>query len=358
LLSQNNTELAHQSINISFQQECLDALAELLRTAGKIVITTHHRPDGDAMGSSLALYNFLKNSGCDATVVTPSDYPDFLFWLPGHPSVVNFESNPELSGKLFEAADLIFCLDFNSFSRVEKMSQLLEKSKAKKILIDHHLHPDDKFAVAFSYTSAASTAEIVYDLILALGKRDLIDKNIAECIYCGIMTDTNSFRYSNMKAGTHRIVADLIDLGAENYKIHERVYDNSTESRMRLLGYSLYEKLIVLPEYNTAYISLTQEEVSRFDFKSGDTEGLVNYALGISGIIMGVFFHERDGGVKISFRSKGSFSVQELSSKYFGGGGHKNASGGFSNAPINDVIKKFLEILPLYKTELKSYENI
>ncbi len=345
--------MSDQSINLSIPGEKLKTLSSILESAGEIIITTHHRPDGDAMGSSLGLYNFLKNSGHNVTVITPSDYPDFLFWLPGNESVINYEANQTICEEKLSKADVIFCLDFNTFSRVDKMSASLEASKAKKILIDHHLHPDERFELVFSYTSAASTAEIVYDLIAAMGKRDQIDKDIAECLYCGIMTDTNSFRYSSMKAGTHRIIADLIEKGAENYKIHERVYDNSTESRMRLLGYSLNEKLKVLPEYHTAYIVLTEKEVNRFNFKAGDTEGLVNYALGISGVILGVFFHERDGAVKISFRSKGDFSVQELSSKYFAGGGHKNASGGYSKEPIDAVVKKFLELLPSYSAQLK-----
>jgi phosphoesterase RecJ-like protein len=346
------------SINIQFSGTDLQKLAGLIDSSGEIVITTHHRPDGDAMGSSLGLYNFLVKSGRQASVVTPSDYPDFLHWLYGHDEVISFESNPALAREKMESADLVFCLDFNSFSRVEKLEPYLESSKAKKILIDHHLYPDSKFDIQFSYTTAGSTSEIVYDLVCAMGRHDLIDKHIAECLYCGIMTDTNSFRYSSMKAGTHRIIADLMECGAENYKIHERVYDNSTESRMRLLGYSLYEKLTVLPEYNTAYIILTEDELKKFNFKSGDTEGIVNYALGLSGIVLGVFFLERDGGVKISFRSKGNFSVQEMSSSHFEGGGHRNASGGYSNGPVSKVIEKFLGVLPLYKAKLNSNENI
>lgn len=349
--------MSNQTVNISFPGEKLSALGDLLKSAGKIIVTTHHRPDGDAMGSSLGLFNFLEKSGHDVTVITPSEYPDFLHWLPGNNLVINFESNAAKCVELLSEADLIFCLDFNAFGRVEKMSAALESSKAKKVLIDHHLHPDNSFAISFSYPAAASTAEIIHDLIVALGKGERISKDVAECLYCGIMTDTNSFRYASMKAGTHRIIANLMEAGAENYRIHERVYDNSSENRMRLLGYCLYEKLTVLRQYNTAYISLTEEEANRFDFKTGDTEGIVNYALGISGVIVGVFFHERDGAVKISFRSKGDFSVQELSTKYFGGGGHKNASGGYSKEPLETVIKKFLEILPLYNAQLNKNEN-
>jgi bifunctional oligoribonuclease and PAP phosphatase NrnA len=304
------------------------------------------------------LFNYLKKHLHQVSVIVPSEYPDFLYWLPGNALVLNYEKEPSTSEQLIAEAEIIFCLDFNDIKRVEKLAPAINTSTAKKILIDHHLDPQNVFDISFSYSDAGSTCEIVYDLISALGDRNLIDKEIASCLYCGIMTDTNSFRYSSMKAVTHRTIAELMDAGAVNYKIHELVYDNSTESRMRLLGYSLYEKLTVLREYNTAYIALTEEEINRFDFKSGDTEGIVNYALGMSGIILGVFFSEREGMVKISFRSKGDFSVQELSSAYFGGGGHKNASGGFSREPLEKVIKKFLEILPLYKRQLKNDKDI
>ncbi len=330
----------------------MDAVSSLLSSPSEIVITTHHRPDGDAMGSSLGFYNYLIKKGHNVQVITPSEYPDFLFWLPGNNKVLNYENFQSESDNFIKHADLIFCLDFNWINRVEKMEGSLKNSKAKKILIDHHLDPENVFEFIFSYSDACSTCELIYDFIVAMNDVNLIDKSIAECLYCGIMTDTNSFRYSSMKARTHRIIANLIDAGAENYKIHERVYDNSNETRTRLLGYALYEKLVVLKEFNTAYIFLSEEELKRFDFKSGDTEGVVNFALGIEGIRLAAFFSERDGAIKISFRSKNDFSVKELSSKYFGGGGHRNASGGYSIESLDATVKKFLNILPSYKKQL------
>jgi len=335
-----------------FPEAEIKKVKELLEKKKNIVITTHHRPDGDAMGSSLALYNYLKSKKKTVSVITPSDYPDFLHWLPANKTVVNYEAAPKNADKLIAKADLIFCLDYNSLNRIDRMGEPMKKSKAPKILIDHHLFPDDVFAHSFSYPSASSTSELIFQFIQSMGDEKLLSKKIAECIYCGIMTDTNSFRYESMKSETHRIVAALMEAGAENYKIHEKVYDSSTENRLRLIGYSLKDKLSVLNEYNTAYIALSEDELKMFNFKSGDTEGLVNYALSIEGIKMAAFFSEKDGMVKISFRSKGNFSVQELSSKHFSGGGHKNASGGRSETSLDEAISKFLEILPSYKNKL------
>lgn len=327
-------------------------LFQFLASSRKVVITTHHRPDGDAMGSSLGLYNYLKLKGHLVNVVTPSEYPDFLHWLPGHEEVINFEENKSLSEKLIRESEIIFCLDFNWLSRVEALEPILRNSEQIKVLIDHHLNPEPVFNYSFSYPAACSTSELIYQFIDAAGEKQMINKQIAECLYCGIMTDTNSFRYASMKADTHRIIANLMEAGAENFRIHEQVYDHSSENRLRLLGYSLKEKLVVLNDYNTAYIALSESELQMFNFKTGDTEGLVNYALSIEGIKMAAFFSERDGMIKISFRSKDEFSVQELSSKYFEGGGHRNASGGRSLLSLQETIQKFLDILPFYKAKL------
>lgn len=332
----------------------LNAVKDLLSSPRNVVITTHHRPDGDAMGSSLGLYNYLILRNHKVSVITPSDYPDFLNWLPSNDKVINFETGRQESERLIKQADLIFCLDFNWLSRIESMEPVVRQSPARKIMIDHHLDPEDAYDHTFSYPDACSTSELIYQFIVALGDATMISKSIAECLYCGIMTDTNSFRYSSMKADTHRIIAALMEAGAENYKIHERIYDHNTENRLRLLGYSLKDKLMVLPEFNTAYLALSENEMKGFNFKSGDTEGFVNYALSIDGIKLAAFFSERDGMVKISFRSKGDFSVKELSSKYFEGGGHRNASGGRSLLSLDETVSRFLSILPEYQTELKA----
>lgn len=337
-----------------FPEESLRPLEKLLRTPHEIVITTHHRPDGDAMGSSLGLFNYLVKKGHRVNVISPSDYPDFLHWMPGHAQVINFETNKDLCAQLIEKAEVLFCLDFNWLSRVEMMEPLLRKYEGKKVLVDHHLNPESAFDFVFSYSEACSTSELIYQFIVALGDDHLLDTAIAECLYCGIMTDTNSFRYESMRADTHRIIARLMEAGAVNYRIHEQVYDSNSENRLRLLGYSLKEKLIVLNEFKTAYISLSATEMDMFNFKSGDSEGLVNYALSIQGIQMAAFFSERDGMVKISFRSKAEFSVQELASKYFEGGGHRNASGGRSLLSLDETVRKFLDILPFYKSKLNA----
>lgn len=341
---------------MQFPSAEVSAVKSLIQSAKNIVITTHHRPDGDAMGSSLGLFNYLKLFGYNVSVITPSDYPDFLNWLPSNNIVVNFEYSTKQAKELIRNADLIFCLDFNWLSRVEAMEPELRSSTAKKVLIDHHLDPENVYDHVFSFTEACSTCELIFRFIDAMGDVHKINKDIAECLYCGIMTDTNSFRYSSMKADVHRIIAQLMEAGAENYKIHERIYDTSTENRLRLLGYSLKEKLIVLPEFNTAYLALSQAELEMFNHKSGDTEGLVNYALSINGIKFAAFFSEKDGLIKISFRSKGDFSVKEFSGKYFNGGGHKNASGGRSDLSLSDTVNKFIDLLNVYKSELNSVE--
>ncbi|MCX6292623.1 MAG: bifunctional oligoribonuclease/PAP phosphatase NrnA [Bacteroidetes bacterium] len=335
-----------------FPAKELEELKKILSVPQMITITTHHRPDGDAMGSSLALYNYLIRKGHGVIVVTPSECPEFLSWLPGNDVVIDFEKREDAAMRTIAVSTLVFCLDFNWLSRLEKLEQPVRNSNAIKVLIDHHLEPEPAFDHAFSYTDACSTCELIYQFIDALGDKKMIDKNIAECIYTGIMTDTNSFRYATMRSETHRIIADLMDAGAENYKIHEYVYDTWLENRLRLLGYSLKEKLKVLTEYNTAYIALSQAELDMFNFKAGDTEGIVNYALSIKGVRLAALFTEREGEIKISFRSKDDFSVKDLSSKYFQGGGHKNASGGKSNESLDATVQKFLGILPHYQSQL------
>lgn len=345
------TSSSKEIIKRRFPASKLGELKALLDNSEGIVITTHFRPDGDAMGSSLGLYNYLKKRGIQSTVITPGDYPDFLNWLPGNSAVMNYESDPGQCDKIIADASLIFCLDFNWLNRIEKMEKIIRNSNAKKILIDHHLDPEKAYDMYFSYSDACSTCELIYDFISSLNDAE-IDKDIASCLYCGIMTDTNSFRFSSMKADTHRVVAKLIEAGAVNYKIHEQVYDNYSESRLRLIGHALLDKLVVLREFNAAYIALSEKELMEYNFKSGDTEGLVNYALSIKDIRLAAFFSDRDGTIKISFRSKGDFSVKELSAKYFNGGGHRNASGGNSAESLEATIKKFISVLPNYKNEL------
>ncbi len=335
-----------------FQVKLIAPIKILLREKKKIVITTHHRPDGDAIGSSLGLYNYLIQKNHDVNVIVPSDYPAFLKWMQGNDVVINYEAAVAKSDQLISEAELIFCLDFNDMRRVEKMEKSVRESKAVKVLIDHHLNPENSFDHSYSFPDSCATSELIYEFMIAMDDRPLLNKNVAECLYTGIMTDTASFRFASMKADTHRTVAKLMEAGAVNYKIHELVYDTNTEDRLRLLGHCLNDKLVVLREFNTAYISLSEEELNKYHFETGDTEGIVNYALSINNVKLAAFFSDRDGLIKISFRSKDDFPANQLSQKHFEGGGHKNAAGGKSNLTLEETIQKFIQLLPEYKAQL------
>ena len=331
----------------------ISELKNLIATTRKVVITTHRGPDGDALGSSLALFHLLKKIGHTVSVITPNECASFLHWMPGYKDVLVYEGNEEEASKITHGADLVFLLDFSHISRISNFGDSISSAKAVKVLIDHHQDPDMHIAdIIFSDPQACSTAQLLYEIIHNAGFSDKIDKTISECLYVGIMTDTGSFKYSSTSAKTHHIVAGLIELGVENDKIHDLIYDNSSANRMKLLGYCLNNKLLIYPENNTALISLSAAELKRFKFRKGDTEGFVNYALAIKGIKLAIFIAEKDGVVKLSLRSKGDFKVNEMASKYFSGGGHTNASGGVSELSVNETIKKLEVILKNYKKEL------
>lgn len=330
----------------------LEQVKQKLSKPCKIAIVTHYKPDGDAMGSSLALYDFLKGYGHFATVIAPSDYPDFLKWLPGDDAVVNFEFKPLLVEQILNDAELIFILDFNDERRVEKMEAVLRAAKGFKIMIDHHLQPTDFCDITFSFHEASSTCELVYRFAKAFDVDYKPTLSFAENIYTGIMTDTGSFRFSSTTGDVHNIIADLLNAGVVPNKIHEAVYDNFSFDRTQFLGYCLKDKLVVLPQFNVAYIAVTKKELNQFKHQTGDTEGIVNYALGIKGMRMAAFFCEHENIIKISFRSKGDFSVKELSAVHFNGGGHQNAAGGKSLISLDETIAKFLALLPFYKEQL------
>jgi phosphoesterase RecJ-like protein len=304
------------------------------------------------MGSSLGLYNYLIKLKHKVTVVTPNDYPSFLFWLPGNKKVVNHLLQSKSSANTIAKADVIFCLDFNALKRIDKLGELVANATAKKIMIDHHPQPDTFANYTLHDVKACSTSELIFDFIQLMKHTKLVDKNIASCLYTGIMTDTGSFRYPATTAKTHTVVASLIKAGAENAEIHNRIYDNNTESRLKLVGYSLSEKLKVFQEYQTAYFHLTAAELHQHNYQKGDTEGIVNYALSIKGIRFAAFFVERDGIIKISFRSKGSFDVNAFARKYFNGGGHVNAAGGMSDLAMTQTLEKFEQLLLDYKKQL------
>ena len=333
----------------------ITSIKQLLSTPQKIVIVPHKNPDGDAIGSTLGLYHYLKKTHPNVTVITPNDYPTFLKWVPGESSVLKHDAQTETCNTLIEEADIIFTLDFNAFHRTGNMQSVLSNSTAIKIMIDHHQEPDDYPTYMFSDVEMSSTCQMIYHFIDMLEDTDNIDANIATCLYVGIMTDTGSFRFRSTTSTTHRIIAELIDKGADNNAIHNNVYDTNSYNRLQLLGCAL-SNLKVIPESRTAYISLSQNELNRFDYKKGDTEGVVNYALSLDNIIFAAIFIEdrQEGIIKISLRSKGDFSVNEFSRAHFNGGGHNNAAGGRSEISLKATIDKFIGILPSYNKALNN----
>ena len=337
----------------------IEELKTFLEKPRSIVIVGHRNPDGDAMGSTLALKHYLTKKGHNATVVVPNEYPEFLHWLPGSEGTYRFDWQNSQSQKEINNSDIIFLLDFNALHRVgSDMQHTLEKYPNDFAMIDHHQQPDD-VKYMFSDVEICSTSQMVYQFIEMNTDLDLIDADIATCIYTGIMTDTGSFRYRSTTSTTHRIIADLIDKGAQNDRIHNNVHDANSYNRLLLLGQAL-SNLQILPSYKTAYITLTDEEKKRFDFQKGDTEGIVNYALSLKGIIFAAIFIEdvEQGIIKISFRSKGNFSVNQFSRNHFEGGGHDNAAGGKSNISLAETVTKFTALVETYKSELEtSYEE-
>lgn len=331
----------------------LQAFHEFMSQSRNVVIVTHFKPDADALGSSLGFAGYLKKKGHAVTVITPSDYPDFLNWMPGNDEVVVFQKErPAKCADLMQQAELICCLDFSSLNRINELGEMVRQSAAKRVLVDHHLEPED-FANFVQWDgTAASTAELIFQLIEELGDKHLIDSNIANCLYAGILTDTGGFRHSNTTYKVFEVASELVAQGANPHIISKLIYDTNTLERLRLMGYVLSEKLIVLPEYRTAYMVLSDAELKRFGAQTGDTEGLVNYGLSIKGIRLSVLISDRRDGIKLSFRSLGEFSVNELARRHFEGGGHRNAAGGQTQLTVEQTLQKFLNLLPEYKEQL------
>ncbi len=327
---------------------------DLLSTKRKILLTSHINPDGDALGSCLAMHHFLIRMGHETTIVLPNDFPDFLEWMPDADKIIIGDKDKKSCEKLFDQTDLIFSLDYNAPSRLGLTTGAFKASSAKKIMIDHHTGPHtSEYDYVFSTLNVSSTSEMVFDFITQI-RPDLMNREIAECIYTGIMTDTGSFSYSCNYEKTFRIVAELYKAGIDGVAINRLVYNTYSESRLRLLGYALSEKLVVLTKFSTAYISLTMDELNRFQFKVGDTEGLVNYALSIKGIRFAVLFTEREDKIRLSLRSTGNFSVNDFARKHFQGGGHMNAAGADSFDSMDKTIEKFVRLLPENKKLLSS----
>jgi bifunctional oligoribonuclease and PAP phosphatase NrnA len=338
----------------------LESFRELISTPKNIVITTHFKPDADALGSSLGLAGYLKKKGHTVTVITPSDYPKFITWMAGNEEVINYEDykNRGKNNRLIANADIIFCLDFSVLARIEAMADVVRKSQAVKVMIDHHTFPEDFAQFTYHDAKAAATAQLIFQLVELLGDKALLDIPICECLYAGIMTDTGSFRHPSTTPEVHRIAADIMELGVNTNLIHRRIYDSSTVERMKFLGFVLSEKLVILPEYRVAYFTVTEEELKRFNSQTGDTEGVVNYGLQIEGIVMSIIIVDRPEAVKMSFRSVEEFAVNQLASKHFNGGGHKNASGGKTTGiGLQATVDKLLSILPEYQEALLAVQS-
>ncbi|HQQ95370.1 MAG TPA: DHH family phosphoesterase [Bacteroidia bacterium] len=319
--------------------------ADLLKNNRHMVIVTHWNPDGDAIGSSLALYHFLKLKGRNVSLIVPNSYPDFLHWMPGQSQILNFDLDEAKCLTRIRKAEVVFNLDFNSYKRLEKLGHVLSQTTALKVLIDHHRQPEIKPDLSFHDIEATSTCELVYDLIIGLKGRKLISKSIAACLYTGLMTDTGSFKFAVVNSKTHLVIADLLKTGIKPHTIHGAVYDNYSAHRLRLFGYALSEKLVLVDPYPVAYFCLRSDELRRFDFQKGDTEGLVNYPFMIKGIQVCALFQEAGDHVKISFRSKGKIDVNTFARSYFNGGGHLNAAGGRSHESIEETERRFVELV-------------
>ncbi len=332
----------------------IQELKEKLLNSKKVIITTHHKPDGDAIGSSLGLYHFLKNNyrHLKVVVVTPNDYAHFLQWLPGNDLVIDFEQKPEMTKQLVADADLIFCLDFNKLHRINKLGKEVGSSKAEKVLIDHHIEPDDFAKYKLSVVTASSTAELIYDFIKLLDANNKLSKDIATCLYVGIMTDTGSFRFDSVTPKVHEITADILRYNIAHDEIYNRVYNTFTENRLHFFGYCMQECLEYFPEYHTTLIAVDREALERYEISTGDTEGLVNYALAIEGTRFGALIVDRIVTIKMSFRSTCDFDVHEFAKKYFNGGGHQKAAGGNANTSLETEVRKFKELLPRVKDQI------
>lgn len=325
-----------------------------LQEPKKIIITTHQKPDGDAMGSALGMYHFLVQLGHQVTVISPTNWANFLDWMPGTKQVMDFEFNREAARNIIREAELLFCLDFNILHRTRNLEQPLTDAKCTKILIDHHQQPQEAaFDFGISNPGKSSTSEMVYDFIVESGHSDKLNLDIATCLYTGVMTDTGSFRFPSTTASVHRMIAHLKDLGLQHTIIHENIYDNFLENRLRFIGNSLLYRMEVLYEYNTAIMYIPKSDLLKFDIKTGDSEGLVNYLLTIEGIKFGAIVTDRDEERKWSFRSKGNFDVNTFARLHFEGGGHKNAAGGRSSESLEQTVKTFHNIIKQYEQQLQ-----
>ena len=333
--------------------ENIQDLKTLLSLPRDVVITSHRNPDGDAIGSSLAMYHYLKRKGHVVQVMFPSEYPANFAWMSEADRILIHDIDTETCDMMLKKADVIFSLDYNALDRIDKMGEVIAKLDCPKVLVDHHLYPENFADFVLSDTTASSTCELVYDLLEMLEETKMIDPIIGECMFTGILTDTGSFKYSTSPK-LFRIVAELLERGVDDYTLQDLIFNNATEKQLKLLGHCLHNRMEILDEYKTGIITLTKKDYENFNIQRGDTEGVVNFLLTMKNVKIAAFITEQPTIVKISLRSKGDFSVQEIARKHFKGGGHKNASGGASYSGLNSTVNKFKSILPEYIEKIQA----
>lgn len=335
---------------LSFPHDDIESFRRLIAEGSFFALTCHTNPDGDALGSTLAMAHWLREMGKEAVVIVPDMYPDFLQWLPGAQEAVRADKYPEKASLTLSMADVLLCMDYNTPSRTEQLESFVRDAKGKKVLIDHHLDPEPFCNVTFSAPQASSTAEIVFTLIDALGGADKLTKAAAECIYCGMMTDTGAFTYNSTRPEVYAVISRLLAYGIDKDRIYRRVYHNYSEGRLRLIGYSLFKKMRVYPEHKAALIFLSKAEMAQFQYIKGDTEGLVNMPLQMKGIVLSCFLREdtEKSSIRVSLRSVGSYPCNRFAEQYWEGGGHLNAAGGSFNGTLDEAVAHFEEALQAF----------
>ena len=336
-------------LNKIIAEENIQKAKKLINKYDKIIIISHTSPDGDALGSSLALYHFLLEYGKQVNVVVPNEFPDFLQWLPGAKDIIIAEKNPPMATELLDAAELIFFLDFNSLKRIEPLEASVKKSGARKILIDHHLDPEIFCNITISHPEISSTGELIFRFICRMGFFEYINKSCAECIYTGMMMDTGAFTYNSNSPAIYYIISELLQKGIDKDAIYSQIYSKNSERKIRMQGYVLHKKMKMFRAYKTSLISLTYEEHQQFRSQKGDTEGFVNIPLSIDKVVFSAFIREEKEVVRVSFRSKGNFPANQFAREVFGGGGHLNAAGAEYYGKLEDALKLFEDALPHYK---------
>ncbi len=333
-------------------KEFIHATSSVIMQAKRIIILSHKNPDGDAIGSGLGMFHFLKDLNKEVTFIVPNQLPIYLNWMKGYDEIMEYEKHKEAGREIIKSADAVIMVDFNHRSRLSETGDYVIPLKVPKILIDHHPNPEEIAEFIYSRTSSSSSAEMVFEFISQVFGINYISKTVAECLFVGIMTDTGSFSYNSSEPFTFEVVGHLLKKGIDKDFITDKVYNNFSEFRLRLMGHAVNKRMVVIPEMKSAYIYLTKQDMLDYQFESGDTEGFVNYPLSIRGIVFSAIFIEKDDYTKCSFRSKGNFPANKVAKDHFNGGGHMNAAGGESKNLLKEAIEHFELVLPQYVKHL------